>query len=94
MKEKELYIKIIEKFGEANQIERLIEELSELILSLQKFKRYKNDISKIKDVCSELSDVEILLSQMRLIFPENIINNEKIVKLKRLKEQYLINGDN
>lgn len=89
----DLYKRVIKKFGKENQIERLLEELNELGLAIHKYKRYNcSDVKKML-VCSELADVEILIEQMKLIFPKEIIEKEKAFKLNRLEQDYLKNGD-
>lgn len=77
----------IEKYGEDAQIEMIIEELSELILALQKFKRHRNDREKlsnlVRDVCSEIADVQIVTEQARLIFGEWITDRRISEKIER-----------
>ena len=88
----------IEKYGEDAQIEMIIEELSELILALQKFKRHRNNKEQlsnlVRDVCSEIADVQIVTEQARLIFGSWITDlriSEKVERqFKRIKEQ--VNG--
>lgn len=88
--EKNIIKSTIETWGQEEQIEMMIEECAELIQALQKHKRAiragKLDLSKeILNVCDEITDVEILIKQMKLIWPKNILKNRKKFKLDRLK---------
>jgi NTP pyrophosphatase (non-canonical NTP hydrolase) len=83
---KELYQNVVETVGNAAQIEMVIEECSELIHALQKFKRASNDAS-IENVCDELADVEIMIEQMRCVFNSDTIEERKDYKLHRLAQR-------
>lgn len=80
-----LYTQAIDKFGEPSQIEMLIEELAELQLALQKFKRSPSK-ERAFEVCDEMADVEIMLEQNKLIFSDSVITERKQFKLERLKD--------
>lgn len=82
---REVYEQAIVKFGKPSQIEMLIEELAELQLALQKFKRDPSP-EKAFHVCDEMADVEIMLEQNKLIFSEEQIKERKEFKLNRLRE--------
>lgn len=62
-------------YGERNQIDMAIEEMSELTQALSKYKRGKEH-----NVEEEIADVQIMLDQLKLIF-----NNRKIKKIQRNK---------
>jgi len=80
-KEMELYKKALEKWGNAAQKLMMIEEMSELTKELCKtFREFKGNIPAI---CEELADVDIMLMQMKYIFPE--WKYHKIRKLERLE---------
>jgi len=83
---KALYEKAIEKWGTGSQIMMAIEECAEFIKAASKLDREVNG-STIDDVCSEIADVEIMMAQMRYIFPEELIEKHKEKKLKRLVER-------
>lgn len=71
----------IRTFGEDNQINIAIEELSELITALCHHRRKKaNELQ----VCSEIADVMIMCEQLRLIFGSDDVDSEKMKKLLRL----------
>jgi len=62
-----------------------IEEMSELITALAKYKRNINN-STIEDIIEEIIDVEIMLQQLKLIF---IKDNSKYVSIKHAKLERL-----
>lgn len=70
-------LKILEYYGFEKQQEMLIEECSELILSVQKAKRCGGGVSD--NFIEELGDVLIMAEQMMLSLP-----GEKLNELKRL----------
>ena len=90
MKERNLYKESLDAWGSNNQIDLLIEEMSELTKSLLKLRRYGNDKDKVdnlyNDVYEEICDVELLLHELKLIFSEEKIEEFKKVKLKRLEK--------
>ena len=61
----------------------LIEEMAELTLALQKFKRNPSK-ENADSVCDEMADVEIMLEQNKLIFSEQEVELRKDFKLDRL----------
>lgn len=89
MDNQEIFQKAIDKWGEESQIEMIIEECSELILALQKYKRNKNDgFSKeriLHDVCDEIADVSIMIKQANIIFNEELIEKRIEFKMQRLE---------
>ena len=87
----------IDKYGTLGQIDKSIEEMSELTKALLK-ERYarmtNNHLAEIDNVCEELADVVIMLNQLVLIFTERYHafsreDLQKVVnfKLKRLEER-------
>jgi len=97
MSSNNLYKNAIKSWGKKAQIDMVIEESSELITelgklikNLMKLNRCKNDrqyaTTKIL-VEGEIADVEIMLSQMHLIFDDKMINKIKKEKLKRLEKR-------
>jgi len=71
----------IEKWGQESQINQAIEECAELILILRHLARGK---ANIRQVATEIADVEIMCGQLRLIFGSWIIDEEKEFKINRL----------
>ena len=89
--------KAIDHYGTSRQIDKSIEEMSELTKALLK-ERYarmtNNHLAEIDNVCEELADAVIMLNQLVLIFAERYHgfskeDLQKVVnfKLKRLEER-------
>ena len=78
--------KAISKFGMKNQMDMCQEECAELIVAINKYKRNGSGKS-ITSVCEEIADTEIMLEQMKLIFPSEIIQKFKEAKIKRLEQR-------
>jgi len=90
--EKEFLKDIVDTWGVENQIDMVIEEMSELTKALIKLRRSANKTEDIKSdafnhVCEEIADVENMLEQMRYIFSEDIIDKYKKEKIERLVER-------
>lgn len=83
---KELYMKTIYTYGVTNQLDKVVEECSELIQAIQKFKQ-----NRMTNVEEEIADVEIMCEQMRMMFNEELINSFKAQKLDRLEKRVLNN---
>jgi NTP pyrophosphatase (non-canonical NTP hydrolase) len=78
-----IYQKAINKFGTTMQTDVAIEEMSELIKELIKFKRGKENY---KEIAEEIADVEIMMEQLRFIYNVYYETEDiKEQKLKRLK---------
>jgi len=81
---------VIKKWGKKHQTERVIEELAELIVALTKLDRTDNLASKstkVFNVANEVADVEIMLKQIRLMYPEvnRLVPSIHAEKIKRLE---------
>jgi len=59
----------IKKWGVKNQILKTIEELGELSSALSRYLLYKDETYEY-EVIDELADCQIMLDQIRTIFPE------------------------
>lgn len=70
-----IYKNAIMTYGEIAQIDVAIEEMSELIQALSKYKRGKEH-----NVEEEIADVSIMLDQLKIIF-----NNRKVKKIRKRK---------
>lgn len=71
-REMALYEAAVEKFGEIAQIDQATEEMAELIVALNKYKRYVNFRQGNKEeilahIAEERADVEIMLNQLHVI---------------------------
>ena len=90
--QRSIYEEALDVWGEDSQIEQLIEECSELILSLQKLKRHRRfnvgkRADKINDVLEEIADVKIMIRQIELIFPPEEVARYETIKLDRLRKR-------
>lgn len=91
----ELLIKTINTYGQAYQVERAIEEMSELTKALLKERRVEGNIKPdpIPDICEEMADVIIMISQLLIIFDcHESVQTYIDLKMKRL-ESRLKSGD-
>lgn len=80
-------IKIIDHFGQENQIIKCIEELSELSKNLCKY--LGSDKIDLSLITEEISDVENMLDQLKIIFnlDAELIENLRKFKLNRTIER-------
>ena len=74
----------VEKFGPQSQIDMAIEECSELINALCKFRR---DRVGTIDVVTEIADVQIMCGQLAYMFGESTVDDERQRKINRLKKR-------
>ena len=87
MLNKEILLKAINHYGIDNQLFKAIEECSELIKAICKFKEDPNEKHK-NDIAEEMADVEIMLDGLRLVFNMDYrIDQNKKFKIERLKER-------
>jgi len=88
MTPQELYQQASSLWGESAQIAIAIEEMAELIQSLIRFARDREDVS-VANVREEIADVEIMIGQLRMIFDTHMIDKIKKSKLFRLRKRIL-----
>ena len=87
-----VYLKALEKWGEPAQLLMLLEEMSELGVEITHQLRGRGNYDKLLDECV---DVDIMLSQLRLILEkQNEVKYtvQKCFKVNRLKDR-LKGGD-
>ena len=75
-------------FGEKVQVDVVKEELAELIASLCRLSRPdKNTENLVFSIAEELADVEIVLEELKLIYPRIALESKKAkaMKLNRLR---------
>lgn len=89
MSENFIYKQAIKEFGIDAQVDMLIEEMCELTQALLKCRRRNQPLSEGTNLHEEFADVEIMMSQIRILMSENNIQYWKQEKLNRL--QKLIN---
>ena len=86
-----LFNEAIELWGADSQIRMMFEEMAELMKALCKLDRGKSSPEDILNVCEEITDVEIVLEQMKLIFRNDdyreSIRNQKLNRLKEKVEK-------
>lgn len=84
----DLYQKVIDTWGRKSQMEMLQEEATELALATRKLIRNAGPETS-KNFASEIADVEIMIEQMKFMYPslENNVLSEKEFKLNRLKNR-------
>jgi len=70
----------INTFGIDHQYNLAIEEASELIKALCKYRRYQNNV---EDVLEEIADMQIMLDQLRIIFNDSAKDAQE-KKIQRL----------
>lgn len=86
--------KAIDKYGTSGQIDKSIEEMSELTKALLK-ERYarmtQNHLEAIDNVCEELADAVIMLNQLVIIFTEryHAFSKEDLQKVVNFKIERL-----
>lgn len=83
----QLAIKIIDHYGQENQIIKCVEELSELSQNLCKY--LGSDKIDLALITEELADVENMLDQLKIIFnlDAELIEKLRIFKLNRTIER-------
>lgn len=82
---KQLYQKVMDKWGVDAQLNVAIEELSELIKEICKDKR---DYGIPDQIAEEVADVEIMCEQLRFIYDfDEAVDKWKAYKLKRLEKR-------
>ena len=82
-KDEEIVIcnKAINSYGNASQKIKAIEEMGELIQAIS-----KSLLDNENNVEEEIADVEIMLTQLKIMYSLNDIENWRNYKLKSLKE--------
>lgn len=82
---KELYDKVLNKWGLEKQLIVAIEEMAELQKELTKILRNQGDIDRLAE---EVADVEIMLEQVRYFYGLGLsVETVKKLKLERLEKR-------
>lgn len=76
----------IQHYGRDSQMDKAIEEMSELTKAICDFKR-EETVQNTVNVIEETADVWIMVAQMMIIFGAGEVDNMIDVKLGRLKER-------
>lgn len=88
--EKNIYQKLVDEYGQKSRMVKTIEELGELIVAISQYEFGKLDeLSKnkvtIRHIAEEISDVEIMMAQMRIIIGKELVDECKQKKLDELR---------
>jgi len=94
----EILDKIIERWGVESQIDKTIEEMSELTQALLKLRTaitHNKDFTAEEDhVCEEIADVSLMMEQLkRTIFPTDQIEKWEKFKIERISKILNDNGN-
>jgi len=96
----ELYKKCIERWGIEPQLNMVTEELGELIVAIQKWKRSPSE-KTVHDIASEVADVELMLGQLHYMMDAGIerkygvhLEEERKYKRSRLRMRLKIDEVN
>lgn len=81
---KETCQRAVDLYGRASQVDKCIEEMSELGAALMQFRHGRLGTA---DVITEIADVAIMAYQMSLIFGLSEVNSEIERKLSRLEKR-------
>lgn len=76
-----IYAEAVARFGELRQMLKCCEECGELASGTL---QYIEGRRTAQEVASEIADVEIMCAQMRLMFGDGLVDEEKRAKLERL----------
>lgn len=76
-----IYAGAVSRFGELRQMLKCCEECGELASGTL---QYIEGRRTAQEVASEIADVEIMCAQMRLMFGDGLVDEEKRAKLERL----------
>lgn len=90
MTNEEIYFKAIVEWGAKFQMDMAVEECSELIKALMKYRRpdLQEDREELVDnVIEEIADVEIICEVLGLLFDREKIDKVKRFKIDRLKKR-------
>ena len=81
---------IAKHYGEANQLNQLQEELGELIVAVNKYRRNAENLTNLVE---EIADVEIMLQQIKCLLNLNPEYIEKITANKLLRQEKRISEE-
>ena len=79
----------LDRFGEKHQMVKAIEEMGELTRALCKRVADAEDVD-VDNICEEIADLEITITQLHMIFDDGLIQKKKAEKLTALRER--VNG--
>ena len=80
----------IDTYGTKAQMMQCIEEMAELIQAINKYFRANTNEEMAKayiSVIEEISDVQIMLEQMRIVFGDKAVDEQIKAKMDRLEKK-------
>lgn len=94
-KEENVYQKAIDKWGATAQLDQMIEEMAELTLAINKYKRYllgEKYLEKDQvfgNMYEELADVRLCLEQMEYMFGKENVDTAYERKFEKFMQQLM-----
>ena len=88
--------KAIDTYGTEAQMMQCIEEMAELIQAINKYFRANTNEEMAKayiSVIEEISDVQIMLEQMRIVFGDKSVDEQITTKLGRLEKRLKVGAE-
>lgn len=80
--EKEICRQVIDLFGADQQMDQAIEECAELVVAIR---HYRRDRSGLTAIAEEIADVEIMMTQLRHVVGDDLVEREKERKFERMR---------
>lgn len=74
-------------YGNAAQIELAIEEMGELLVAINHYRRARCSVEAVQE---EIADVKIAMDQLAMIYGENDVAKYEKQKLERLEKRIII----
>lgn len=78
---------IIDAQGIDPQINKLVEELGELIVAVAKMRAFPSESARVESVIEEIADCRIMLDQMAVIFGTDKVELAENLKLERMADR-------
>jgi len=86
MQKADIYAQALKLFGAQAQINMLMEECAELIVTSNHFMRFGED--RIPELIDELADAEIMIEQVKFALNiQNEVSIQKEIKIERLRKR-------
>lgn len=87
-----LYDRAVIKWGEEGQLFQMIEEMAELIVAINKYRRMITDMAQnskgvMEHLYEELADVKLCLEQMEFMFGKENVDKALEIKLQKFLGQ-------
>ena len=81
---KSLALQAVQKWGNEPQLSQATEELAELIVAINHYRRGRADA---REVAEEVADCQLMLEQIKIIagIPEDVMQEVQQAKLEKLK---------